>query len=411
MVEEELWVIGPGAFEPDPARVGASVTATFETSRTADPPPQQELQIRDLTYTWTIDAVTWQADRTSPVSLVGVDGQTDAAGCARATYTAGTLAGTAVFAALDETAVDLTGSAVAPAPTPRLRATQPPNLHPQKHVRERRVLHDVYTVITDPDADNCSGKPSGVRSRAAFGIGLTALYRTSATGAPEGCVEFTGQRPDPRGGDGSATSWPARIRSNAPSVATAGGVTTYTYVAGQSWDVTQVKGRWRLDVVKTDGTALRSTPAVVKIDKRWQVFYVATTYVGAHRTTAGGSGNCTALVYRVYSQVGLLVGEPRGSVEDRADATAEHSPQRVGALVFYGKNLQWPRQTPAGALDFRHVAVSLGGGVIVDSNCLNPAQVNVDLVHRHSDDSAEVNCYGGGPQYRDTAQMVALDRE
>ena len=55
-------MIGPRSGDPEPARVGERVAANFTTSRTVDPVPQQELQIQDLRYAWTLGEVGWAPD-------------------------------------------------------------------------------------------------------------------------------------------------------------------------------------------------------------------------------------------------------------------------------------------------------------------------------------------------------------
>ena len=254
-----------------------------------------------------------------------------------------------------------------------------------------------FTLSTDPSGYD-TGAITGTRDTMQFTVTVTAQATGNFTGTPPSQLTFEFSRPATGGTD---TAVGTLVSSSPPR---------YQYL----WPVRQSKGRWQIKV-----QGYKSNTATFKIDKREQIVKVAQSWPGAAQRgfdeTPPQSANyhggqfCDDLARYIYEYVGLIVGGGGSNVVALyASMNTASQDSQKGAIAFYhfptDPNTTW-----------RHNAVNISSGQIVDQNCGLPHQTDgpIPLVGQHSDvDPALVKASKyAAPSYYSTVELQDLDGE
>ncbi len=259
-----------------------------------------------------------------------------------------------------------------------------------------------FTISTDPSGEDM-GTVSGTRDTMKFTVTVKAQATGNFTGTPPSQLTFEFSR--------SATN----------EVGTA----VAPLIAGSSppryefpWLVRQAKGRWQIKV-----QGYKSNTATFKIDKRKQIVEVANSWVGARQDTGHNGPYCDDLCRYFYEYTGLSVGGGGNNVVALYNSmnTASQDIQKA-AIAFY----HFPADTNT---TWRHNALNIGGGQIVDQNCGLPHSVyptytdrfgyvqtdndHPPTVGQHSDTDADLvkPTKYAAPSYHTTTELQQLDNE
>ena len=199
-----------------------------------------------------------------------------------------------------------------------------------------------FTLSTDPSGED-TGAVEGKRNTMKFTVMVTAKATGNFVGTPPAQLTFEFSRAATGETD---TAVALRVAGSSPP--------RYEYL----WPVRQVKGRWQIKVA-----GYKSNTASFKVDKRKQIVKVAESWIGARQDTGHGGVYCDDFVGHVYGYVGLAVSGGGNAVDDlynSTDTTIQDAQQ--ASIAFY----HFPTD---GVTTWRHAAVNVGGGQIVDQNC------------------------------------------
>ncbi len=255
-----------------------------------------------------------------------------------------------------------------------------------------------FTISTDPSGEDM-GTVSDTRDTMKFTVTVKAQATGNFTGTPPAQLTFEFLRP----------------ATNEVGTAVA------PLVAGSSppryelpWAVQQAKGRWQIKV-----QGYKSNTVTFKIDKRKQIVEVAQSWVGAAQRPFDetppraqgyhGGTLCDDLARYVYGYVGLTTAGGGNDVEGLyASMNTTTQDAQKGSIAFYhfptDPNTEW-----------RHNAINIGGGQIVDQNCGLAHQTDppIPLIGSHPDvdpDLVKPSKYAA-PSYHSTTELQSIDSE